>query len=456
MNIPATCALSAAMIAVASCTDPFQTSPTGALAPASSQAPTERVAAPSQTESIDSLDSLSMDDAVRIAIANSPSLRSARHRVDAASGRIDQSGRYPNPVFVFDGEGLAGDSARWGETAYHLEQEIILGDKIEHARAVAQADHRAAQTEAVAHESALAADTRRAYVAALAADAVLADHLDLAELASQLARAVDATADAGGATETDRLRARVALEQAQTRLEEARLDAAAARRTLALVMGLDGSIALPLTSSLDEIPTLPSHDELAAAVLDANPRLSIARTNLERARSAHRLAQADAIPNLVASVGPRYSDADHETTIDVGLGIEIPLFDRNQGTIRAALAERLSAVEDVRAVQLQLLAQLEQAWAQHEASRLVVDRYRQRIMPGSQRTLDLTRQAYQNGKIDYLRLLDAQEVFINARLDYVKALQRLHDAAATLHQLAQLHTPWRTHPIDSTKEDSQP
>ncbi len=466
MNSTITCALLAATIAATGCADPLDQSwarHSDAETETRPQADHRRVsrtgneASTAPADAWPSLHALSVDDAIRIAIANSPALASAGYRVDAASGRVTQAGLYPNPSFVFDAEGLGADAGRGGETVYRLEQEIVLGDKLDRARAVAQTDHRTAHAEAVAREFAIAAEVRRAYIGAVAAEARLSHLTELAELASQLASAVDATVQAGAATEPDRLRAQVAQDQAQIELQAAALDVNATRRSLALSMGIDSALNLPLTSTLEDLPALPPRDELFAAVLDANTRLSIARLAVERAQSVHRLARANSIPNLFASVGPRYSDPESETTLDFGVGIEIPLFDRNQGEIRATLAERLSAAADLRSVQLDLLSEVEQAWSDYEAATLVVTRYRDRIIPGSQRTLDLTRQAYDSGKTDYLRLLDAQQVFIASRIAYVEALQRLHESAALLHELAQLDTPWREAPHnESTTEESHP
>ncbi|MCA9307398.1 MAG: TolC family protein, partial [Phycisphaerales bacterium] len=63
--------------------------------------------------------------------------------------------------------------------------------------------------------------------------------------------------------------------------------------------------------------------------------------------------------------------------------------------------------------------------------------------PKAERTLDLTRQAYERGKADYLRLLDAQQVVVESRIAYVDALQRLQEAAALLRELTQHNAPWR-------------
>ena len=388
-------------------------------------------------------DGLSVKDAIRVAIVNSPQLRLAGYRVDAASGRVTQAGLYPNPSFVFEAEALGSDAGEAGETAYLLEQEIVLGGKLRRARDVAEADRLAAQASFVAEEFTVASRVTRAYFTAASAEERLARRQEIATLSEQLFTAASAQVDAGAATEPDRLRAELVRDKAQIELAAATLEVDAARRALASTLGVGGIVEASLVSPLGVLPALPLREELMARVLETNGRMSLARIAIDRARRAHQLAKAQAVPNLTASIGPRYSDPDDETTLDVGVGIEIPIFNRNQGEISAMLAERLAAGAELRSVQLDLLAEVSRIWSVYEAARIAVTRYREQILPKAARTLDLTQEAYRSGKADYLRLLDAQQVVVESQITYVDALQRLHESAALLRELAQTHAPWR-------------
>lgn len=393
--------------------------------------------------SLDSLDALSVDDAVRLAIQHNPKLRAAGYQVDAASGRVVQAGLYPNPSLSFSGESIGADAGSGGETAYAIEQEIVLGGRLQRARDVADSDQLAAQASFVAQEFALATRVSGAYFGVVSSQRKLTDRLELLKLSSQLLDAVQARVDAGSATEPDILRAEVVFEQSQIELESARFADQAARQVLASAIGVEELGELPLTTPVDLFDELPSYEEIVASTLEANSRMSIARISVQRARQSHKLAQAEASPTLIASVGPRYSDIDGETTLDVGLNLEIPLFDRNQGEIEATLSERLSASAELRNVQLELLAEVAQAWSVYQSSLVAVDRYQKQLLPKAERTLALTQLAYQSGKADYLRLIDAQQVVIESRLSYVEAAERLHHAAALLNELSQTHAHWR-------------
>ena len=149
---------------------------------------------------------------------------------------------------------------------------------------------------------------------------------------------------------------------------------------------------------------------------------------------------------------PRYSDIDGESTMDVGVEMAIPLFDRNQGAIAEALAERLKAGTILGQTQLQLIEATSKAWSVYDTARTAVAKYRDVLLPMSRRTLDLTEQGYRSGKFEYLRLLDAQQLFVQTNIVYVDNLLRLQQSAALLEALMQAE-PNEFKTDDSSVED---
>jgi len=395
------------------------------------------------TTGMESLSVLMLDDAIRIGIANTPSLRRAGYEVDIAAGMVTQAGLYPNPSIAFEAEALGSDAGSGGETSYRIEQQFLLGGKLRHARGVAQQEQLAAQVRFLAEEFAVASRITRSYYAALSTQARLESRQELLSLSQELMDAARAQVDAGAATVPDQLRAEVVNEQAQIELATAQLEAQSALRGLATSMGLAEPFELPLGTDMVHVLALGSQEEITNQALNSNNRIILARIEMERSQRAHDLARANSVPDLVASAGPRYSDPDNETTFDVGIGLEIPLFDRNQGAIRAAIAKRRASAAQLQDEQLGVIQEVSRAWAAYESARIASTRYRNNLLPKAEQTLDLTRQAYQRGKADYLRLLDAQQVVIESSIAHVDAIQSMHEAASRLRELAQSDAPWR-------------
>ena len=318
------------------------------------------------------LESLSFEDAIAVALANHPRLRAAAYDIRAAQGRETQARLGANPSFGVEAEGLGAAEGDGGESSYVLSQEFITADKLEKAGLMAKAERFQSQAEFLAIKSDFIAEVKQAFYGVLGGEKRVESRQRLADVSGQLLTSVNAQLAAGAAIEPDRLRAEVAYEQADLELRAAESQLDAARRTLMVKMGHDSPVTVPVEGDLEVVAELPQRDEILERVLARNSHLEAARLGIERARRAHELAKAQAWPNLTAFAGPRYSDIDGETTMDVGIEMAIPLFDRNQGAIAEALAGRLKAGTVLGQTQLQLIEATSEAWSVYETARHVV------------------------------------------------------------------------------------
>jgi cobalt-zinc-cadmium efflux system outer membrane protein len=388
-------------------------------------------------QALSAKESLNLDEAITVAVVNHPRLRAAAYEIRKAEARELQARLGPNPEFEIEAEGLGSSEADWGETAFVFAQEFVTAGKLDKAGKVAQAEQLQSQAAFDAVKYELIARVKAAFHAVLAAEAELAARRELADLAATLLEVAEAQYRAGAAAEPDRLRFEVTHQRARVELHSAETAVTAARRALAGTMGVEMALDMPLAGDIDQLPQLPPADEITERVLAQSSRLDAAEMGIELARRAHELAEADAWPNFVAGAGPQYSDADDEFALKVVFGIGLPVVDRNQGAIAEALAERLHAGAELAEVRLELLDATATAWSVYESARGTAVAYRDSILPKAERTLDLTEQGYREGKFEYLRLLDAQQVYIETRIISIQALRDLHEAAAIIEGLMQ-------------------
>jgi cobalt-zinc-cadmium efflux system outer membrane protein len=116
----------------------------------------------------------------------------------------------------------------------------------------------------------------------------------------------------------------------------------------------------------------------------------------------------------------------------------IPVWDRNQGNIRAAGANVRQSVAQLSSVQNDLLRQLAEALARYQSAQITVETYETGILPDARRTLNLVQQGYAAQQLDFLRTLQTQRSLVEANLDYIGALQERLTAASTIAGLLQL------------------
>ena len=174
-------------------------------------------------------------------------------------------------------------------------------------------------------------------------------------------------------------------------------------------------------------------------MLTRSATVQAAQAGVLQAEWLAQKAQADRVPDLEVRVRPFYSFPDQNAQATIEIGGALPIFNRNQGNIRAAQAELALMQAEARKVELQLGERLAMAFEQFQSARQQVESYRQDILPAARRSLDLIRLAYSKGqaKTDYTSVLQAQRTLIEAELGYVRALGQLWKAVAEIRGLLQ-------------------
>jgi outer membrane protein, heavy metal efflux system len=163
-----------------------------------------------------------------------------------------------------------------------------------------------------------------------------------------------------------------------------------------------------------------------------------ARAEITRNQILLRRAEVEPIPNLILNTGYQNTASLPHSQYLLGLYFNIPIWDRNQGNIRAAGANVRQAAAQLNTVQFDLLRQLADALGRYRAAQIAVETYEKGILPNAERTFGLVRRGLDAGQFDLLRILQAQRSVLEANLDYVAALQDRLAAAATVAGLLQL------------------
>ena len=77
-----------------------------------------------------------LEEAQEIAREKNPTLRQAEAGIKAARAREQQAGLLPNPVVGYSGDEIRGGETGGGKQGFFVEQRIIMGGKLDKARAV--------------------------------------------------------------------------------------------------------------------------------------------------------------------------------------------------------------------------------------------------------------------------------------------------------------------------------
>jgi len=369
----------------------------------------------------------------RMALENNPTLRQAEANTRAAAGRAQQAGLYPNPTLAAVGEEISGGPIiRGGEFGGGFSQRIVTARKLGLSRRVAQQDQKEVEAEADAQKYRVLNAVRSLYYQALGDQRLVEVRMELAKLAR---RAVDISrelANVGQADRPDLLAADIEADRIELELITAENARQRTWRQLAAVVNSPSLKPVPLAGDLDSLPRLEL-DQALETIYSESPELRAANVGITRAELALKRAKVEKIPDLIVSGGVRYNRELLEQTAGGSLrpvgregffdiGIQIPIFNRNQGNVAAARAELERSRLDVDRTKLALRARLAVAYKEYQDAVATTERYRSKMIPKAQQAYELYLNSFRQMAAAYPQALVAQRNLFQLQDDYVKAL----------------------------------
>lgn len=268
-------------------------------------------------------------------LADSALIRQAR-LWDNPSLSVDQN-VYVNHQFFQHGEDAAGNPT--GQFYVQIQQLVQLGGKRHKAIALAGANAGITQLQFEETMQGLRQTLRKDFYTVLQLERFgKLYRQELFEL-DKLSTGMQAQLDAGNIARKDLLRVQavvVGLEQEAVDNAKALEDAQSELRTMLQLRG--NEYLEPEGEKLSAIPKMPeqSLEELGILAQQHNPAYRMAQQQLQFQKLNFNYQKSLAVPDL--SVGPNYDRASNFAPNYFGLtlGIPLPIFNRNQGNIRAA------------------------------------------------------------------------------------------------------------------------
>ncbi|MFB3827471.1 MAG: TolC family protein [Bryobacteraceae bacterium] len=386
----------------------------------------------------------SLQQLVEHALAHNPDLLAARQRVGEAQGLLRQAGLRPNPsldVSVANGDLFASRGERQFELGYsHV---LERGGKRERRVETAQLEAELAALEVADRERLLRAQVRTRYVEALAAMRNLGNArraLDLTHTGRKLAQA--RVREGEGAP----------LEESLLQVEANRIDSdrllfeSQVERVvldLKLLAGMDEGGTLRVAEPLAAPALAADSEELARRALAQRPDIQAARVEERIAGAQLRLAQSQAAPDVVltgryAHVQSRFDQPfplrDRDNLLAAGVSISLPVRNRNQGNIEAAVARRRAARLRREALERSARNEVIAAVSRYDAARRALDIFAPGVVRQSEENLRIVRGAYELGELRLLDVINEQRRLLETQRAYTDLLREANIAVAELER----------------------
>ncbi len=376
-----------------------------------------------------------VDDLVQLAVGANPRLGRATFAIDAAQGRQVQAGLYPNPTLGANWDEIGDRTGPGGILNIpRVTQEIVTAKKLSLSQAVAGREVDQAVLGLMRERYALIGSVRGAFYDLYALEKRVAALDELVGLAGEATKTGQTLLDNKQIARLDLVQLEVELARFRSQAEAARRELPGARKRLAAVVG---DPRLPIGSADGPFDVLPPYDpdRTLELVLATHPEVRSARVGVERAQAAIRRAEVEPIPNVTVTAGYVKQYENRSNDFSFGLSAPVPTWNRNQGNIRAAKAELGMAIQEVGKTENELAERVAVAHRTYAAALKLAEQYRTDILPKAEETYRLSREAFKGGQFEYLRVIQAQRVVAEARLESVRALGEAWRAAADLSAL---------------------
>jgi cobalt-zinc-cadmium efflux system outer membrane protein len=402
---------------------------------------------------VDTANGMSADDLVRYAYEHNGELAAARATIAEARGRWRQAGLKPNPMLETSGTQAATSSDN--NLMVGVELPLELGGRRRARVTVAEREIEMREAEVRDFERRLAAEVRTKYADAVAATRNLKFTEDILELTRNSHQLIRARVELGKSAPLDQNLVWVELNKTEVMRIGFESKAEVAMFELKRVIGMSPEETLRLRGEFELERQPPPQSEALRQALESRPDLAALRAaeNLAAAQAE----QARVEGKVDASIFANYERMNFGYNIrgfndpgalvpitgifhyaTFGLRITLPVRNKNQGLIEAAVAAEEAARKRREFGELVVRNEVAAAYARLERARMASAVYRDRVIDASARNLDVLRQAYTLGQKNLLDYITEQRRFIDVETGYTDLLKESFAALVEIERVAGL------------------
>ena len=382
---------------------------------------------------------LTADSAVGIALLNNRSLQASFSQLGIAEADLVAAGRLPNPTFSF--------GRTKGNGIVEIDRAVVFNIigllTMPFGLQVEQRRFETAQYQAAYAAVGVAADTRRAFFGAVAAQ-------DLVKYYQQVKEAADASNElarrmvqAGNFNQLAQMREEAFYSDATSQLARARHQALAERERLTRLLGLapdQPSFRLP--ERLPDLPGQPADPGDAEQVaLDKRLDVWMAKRSTESVARSLGLTKATRFVNVLDAGYANKSQTGEGSRNGYQIELVLPLFDFGSTRVARAEATYQQAVNRTAAIATNARSEVRESYSAYRTSYDLARHYRDEVVPLKKRISETNLLRYNGMLISVFELLADSRDQVASVTAYVEALRDFWIAETNLQTAMTSRSP---------------
>ena len=390
---------------------------------------------------------LTLDEAVREAMAHNLDLAAARYDISVAEARQITAALRPNPVMTASADHLdllgTGYNTinNGGPNEYALRTDFVLerGRKREARMNLPAAERGLAQLDFQDAMRRLMFDVSSAFVDIQSAKENLALAEDNLRTLNGIVEINTVRVRTGDLAGVELERSQVAALQYETAVKQAGLRLRQAQTALLLLLGRPGGAGVEITGLLRRDLQPLQLEQLHSSARTRRPDLLAVKQAQARSQADLRLQLAQGRIDYTAGVEYRRQQAANAFGNSIGLffSAPLPVFNRNQGEIARAGRELDQSGARIRALAARVDNEVDAAWQQYSTARSLLESIEETVLAKAKSVRERTDYSYRRGEASFVEFLDAQRAFNDvmqsyndARAGYARSLYLIDAATA--------------------------
>lgn len=384
---------------------------------------------------------LSVDEVVAEALQANPEIRAAVRCLSLAQLKTTTARSLDDPTLMardWDTPLRKPWDLNQAQAMFMLQQSFQSKQKRDMRANVAGDDVGVAAAELESLRQEVSAEVRKA-----CADLMRnADEMKLHERQVSLLKEAQAAALAeyttGKVSQTEVLRAQMALTRLNEHIIELEEERDNARAQLNALRGHSPDEAVKITGSYININALPSIEELERVAIENRPELGALRKQIEKSKDQGQLTRLAMKPDFTVGLGYMLMPAGSysRNAYMAELAMNLPWLNRarHEGETKQADAATNVSQAELEARTTTVFLEIRQAQIDVLAAQRRVKLYRDTLLPQAEASFKASTAAYQNNRAEFANLIDSQNLLLDIQTAYYKASAETDAGVAQLER----------------------
>jgi cobalt-zinc-cadmium efflux system outer membrane protein len=379
---------------------------------------------------------MSLSELEKLALQRNPTLAQAAAAVAASRGKALQAGLYPNPTIGYDGDQI-GASGTVGELqGGYVQQVIVTAGKLRLSRAKYKQEAYEAELLALGQQYRVLNGVRIHFYELLALQRMIDLHRELLANAEESLRTYREMFNNGQANRADVLLTDVQVSDARIGLLTLENRYPALWQHLTAILASPELSPVPLRGQLEPQGPPLDWDSNLNRLLQESPELLAAQAHVVHDEITVQRERVQPIPNLQLRGASGYNfESNKAVAAGIEIGFNLPVWNRNQGTIRQAQADLVRSQAEVVRVQLSLRQRLADVFNQYRTAWQSAEIYRDAIIPQTTKAYEVQLDMYKKRRISWPEVVVLQRKTLEAQSQYTQSLLRLREAEVAIRGL---------------------